>query len=340
VVQESAGLARLGAEVTIAASADTLETFSWHYPHLAEGAIAVQPFAAAEDLAAMLPAHDLAIATTAPSAHLLARAMGPKPRGGARAAYYIQDYEPLFRTPGTERWEEARASYAVLGDALLFAKTDWLCRVVYDNHGRRVTRVSPSLDHEVYHPARREPGARLTVAAMVRPKTLRRGPRRTVRILERIAAAYGDRVHVAAFGCDAADYQRIGVSLSPGIEDRGVLRRHEVAGLLRECDLFLDLSDYQAFGRTGLEAMASGCVPVLPVFGGAYEYARHWDNAILVDTRADEAIMAAVSGFIAAGSEVRARLRERGIATALNYTIEKAAFSEYQLFRNHLGRDT
>jgi glycosyltransferase involved in cell wall biosynthesis len=339
VAQESVGLARLGVQVAIATTADTLETFRWHYAHLDDVGVAVRPFTATAELTAMLGEYDLAVATTAPSAHLLAQARGPKPKGLARAAYYVQDYEPLFRTPGTERWTEARESYAVLGDALLFAKTDWLCRIVYDNHGRPVQRVKPSVDHGVYHPARRAPEARLTVAAMVRPKTLRRGPRRTVRTLERIAATYGDRVKVVAFGCDAKDYDRIGVTLSPSVEDRGVLRRHEVAGMLRECDLFLDLSDYQAFGRTGLEAMASGCTPVLPVFGGAYEYARHWDNALLVDPRSDEAIMEAVDGYFGAAPAVRARLRDRGVATALDYTVEKAAWSEYQVFRNYLGLD-
>ena len=171
---------------------------------------------------------------------------------------------------------------------------------------------------------------------MIRPKTLRRGPKRTIRMLERIAATHGDKVRVVAFGCAPADYERIGVKLSESIEDRGVLRRTEVAELLRSSDLFLDLSDYQAFGRTGLEAMACGCTPLLPVFGGADEYARVWENALVADTRSDEAIMAEVDAFIAAGPETRLRLRDNGLAASLNYTIDKAAFSEYRVFRTFL----
>lgn len=338
VVQESQGLRRLGVDAAVATTADTLETFRWHYPELGDAALPVHPFDSADALRALLELHDLAVATTAPSAHLLAQALGKKPKGLARPAYYIQDYEPLFRTPGTARWEEARASFEVLGEALFFAKTDWLRRIVHDNHGRPVEKVKPSIDHAVYHPAQRSLGDKVTISAMVRPKTPRRGPRRTLRILERLAAEYGDRVELTAFGCAPADYDRIGTRPSGAFADRGVLRRGEVAEVLRSSDLFLDLSDYQAFGRTGLEAMACGCTPLLPVFGGADEYARHWTNALLADTRSDEVIMEQARAFIAADSGARERLRDSGIATALDYTVEKAAFSEYQVFRKHLGR--
>ena len=52
----------------------------------------------------------------------------------------------------------------------------------------------------------------------------------------------------------------------------GTLKRQEVADLLGRCDVFIDLSDYQAFGRTALEAMACGCTSVVPMHGGAEEY--------------------------------------------------------------------
>jgi hypothetical protein len=341
VVQESHGLLRLGAKVAIANTADTIDAFRWHYPELENGAIALHSLRGYPDIVPLLDQHDLVVATTAPSANALARAIkaAPKTQGArARTAYYIQDYEPLFRMPGTQQWDEARASYAALPDALMFAKTDWLKRVVQDNHGHTVHRVQASLDHAVYRPALHERSGPVTVCAMVRPKTPRRGPVRTIRALERIARTYGDKVRVIAFGAEPADYDRVGAGFTAAVEDRGMLRRTDVAELLRQSDLFLDLSDYQAFGRTGLEAMACGCTPMLPVFGGADEYARHWDNAIVVDPRSDQAVDAAVEAFLSASSGVRERLRASGIATALDYTIEKAAFSEYQLFRKFLAR--
>lgn len=334
VVQEAIGLTRLGAEVDLALSQDSAEAFRWHYPELEGAMVGLQAFKTIQELAAVLPGFDLAIATSAPSAHMLADALKLSDGKPARPAYYVQDYEPLLFMPGARKWTDARASYGLFKDALLFAKTDWLRRIVYDNHGRPVVKVTASIDHELYRP-RERPGGGLTISAMVRPKTPRRGPQRTVRMLNRLAAETGERVRLVSFGCGEEELDGV-FRLSPRVEHLGVLRREQVAEALAASDLFLDLSDYQAFGRTGLEAMACGCVPLLPVFGGADEFARHGENGFLVDTRSDEAVRAVVDGFIAASSGTRAALSAAAISAASQYTVEKAARSEYQAFSAHL----
>ena len=152
-----------------------------------------------------------------------------------------------------------------------------------------------------------------------------------------LADAHGERLTLIAFGSPRDELAAAGIRLSDRIELRGELRRREVAAVLRASDLFLDVSDYQAFGRTGLEAMACGCVPLLPLFGGADEYVRHWANGFLVDTRSDDEIIPAVGAFLDLAEAPRARMREAAIETALDYTIDKAAFSELALFRTMLG---
>lgn len=266
IVQESVGLQRLGADVAIATTASTLPAFQLTYPELEQRRIPVQVFADAADLAALVRGRDVVCATTWESVHLLAEAL-PTP-GTVRIAYYVQDYEPLFCVPGSDQWHRARRSYAEIPDATIFAKTDWLCDMVGRNHGRAVARVRASIDHDLYHPGPPRPAGAPTASAMIRPKTLRRAPRRTARILEMLADAHGGRLTLIAFGSSRDELEAAGIRLSERIELRGQLRRDEVAAVLRASDLFLDVSDYQAFGRTGLEAMACGCVPLLPLFGG------------------------------------------------------------------------
>ena len=58
----------------------------------------------------------------------------------------------------------------------------------------------------------------------------------------------------------------------PLLNHHGTLPRDSVAELFASADVFLDMSHWQAWGRTGLEAMAAGCVPVLPKGSGASEY--------------------------------------------------------------------
>lgn len=63
----------------------------------------------------------------------------------------------------------------------------------------------------------------------------------------------------------------------------GVVGRAGVAEVLRGSDLFLDLSRWQAFGFTALEAMASGAIPVISKRGGAEAFAIDGVNAVVVD---------------------------------------------------------
>jgi glycosyltransferase involved in cell wall biosynthesis len=337
VVQESLGLHRLGVQVGIATTTKAQTTFRMNYPELQQSSIAIHAFGDAQELANALQEYDIACATTWDSVHLLAGAL--LLMGGARpkTAYYVQDYEPFFCTPGTREWHESRKSYSELTDALTFAKTRFLCDVVALNHHRSVRKVSPSIDHDVFFAGARDHREKLVVGAMLRPKTPRRAPRRTARILEMLAANFADQAELASFGCAYEELTSIGIRLSETIHHRGPLGRRDVALVLRSCDLFLDLSDYQAFGRTGLEAMACGCVPVNPILGGATEYTRHWTNGFLVDTRSDAEIMEIVSSYIGLASQVRERMRYAAIETSLNYTIEKAAFSELALFREMLN---
>jgi glycosyltransferase involved in cell wall biosynthesis len=336
VMQESIGLKQYGVESTIATSGRTLESFRSSYPELEDRGVRIVGFDESRDLTDELKRCDVAVATTYQSAYTLRDAM--KAAGvNVRTAYYVQDYEPLFCLPGSTEWDRARDSYSLVADQLLFAKTKWLCEIVEANHQRAVRKVLPSIDHHVYFPGRKPDRERISISAMIRPRTPRRAPHRTARILERIADTFGDKVELTAFGSPPDEMSNFGIRLSDRVQQRGHLSRRDVADVLRASDIFLDLSDYQAFGRTGLEGMACGAIPVLPRLGGTDEYARNFVNAMLVDTRDDAAIMRAVSDIILLDGKARKGMTVAAVETSLNYTAEKAAFSEYTAFSELLA---
>jgi len=100
---------------------------------------------------------------------------------------------------------------------------------------------------------------------------------------------------------------------------------------MRRCDVFVDGSAYQAFGRTGLEAMACGAVPVLPQLGGVHEYANDGENAAILADGSPEEIAAAVVAL--AASPVRlAQLSEAGVRAAQRFSVAGAARSQLALF--------
>jgi glycosyltransferase involved in cell wall biosynthesis len=118
----------------------------------------------------------------------------------------------------------------------------------------------------------------------------------------------------------------------------GMLSRPEVAEVLRDTDVFLDMSVYQAFGRTALEAMACGATAVVPEVGGAWEFVEHARNALAVDTFTGAGALAALRTLVS-DRELLSRLKHGARETSQRYSIERAALSEYLAFeRAHRAR--
>jgi GT2 family glycosyltransferase len=326
IYQETKGLRRLGASARILLAESAWERALATYDDAAE---LFEPFAGVEDLAERTAGADVVSATHFKSVALVAALR--ERRSDFLPAYYVQDYEPFFATdPAGLR--EASDSYAAIPGCLLFAKTHWLCNVVGERHDLPVAKVEPSLDTALFHTdGRTREGGPLRVAAMVRPRTPRRQPAVTCAVLEGLCGRLGEEVEVVSFGCTEAELARLTGSASLLSDHHGLLKREQVGELLRGCDVFLDMSTYQAFGRTALEAMACGCTAVVPRLGGCWEFAVDGVNARAVDTREpDEAVEA-----IAALAHDRLRLGEMqaaAVATAARYSIERAALSEHLLF--------
>jgi Glycosyl transferases group 1 len=249
------------------------------------------------------------------------------------SAYYVQDYEPLFAPAASTRSDQALLSYRAVPGQVMFAKTHWLRNIVAARHGLPVAKVTPSLDRDLFYPRGREPREASLVAAMVRPRTPRRRAGATLAALAALAHA---GIETVAFGCDAEAFAelcaRSDIESPARVTHLGLLNRADVAELMRRTDVFIDASAYQAFGRTGLEAMACGAVPVLPAIGGVAEYAQHAHNALILDRDEPAAIVDAVLELLADRDRLTA-LRQAGERSAARFSVERAAQSQLELFR-------
>ncbi len=334
VVQEALGMHPLGVRSHVAIKAAQSHLHAAAYPS-AWGRGLFLPYDTREHLVHIAGNFDVVVATIYTSMHLLQAVAEAHP--SVLPAYYVQDYEPWFCREGTRAREAALATYTAIPGMLLFAKTDWLCAMVQKRHGVSVHRVQPGLDPDVYFPGDRPQaaGPPVHVAAMIRPTTPRRAAHLTMDVLEALEERFGDAIRLHIFGSSDAVVAHHGLTPDFPVVNHGKLRLEQVADLLRAVDVFLDLSEYQAFGRTGLEAMACGCATVLPTFGGTDEYAIDRHNALVVDTSDFDACLAAATTLIE-DAALRARLRRAGYATAERYSIFQAALSEVTVFRDGL----
>jgi glycosyltransferase involved in cell wall biosynthesis len=351
LVQEARGMRALGAWTRVCVPEDSLATAARLYGNGDELFVAypdegaVMPGVSGAHVREAVADADVAVATEYPSVELLAALARERPR--MVCAYYVQDYEPLFATPESQRADRALLSYRAIPGQILFAKTRWLADLVSSIHGVPVAKVRPSLDRELFHAhgrvaldleqtpcdvlgeARAERPPR--VAAMIRPRTPRRRPAATLAALALVRRELGEAVEILTFGCDGESFAALAGQVAAGGGHLGLLSRAAVAGLMRSCEVFLDGSAYQAFGRTGLEAMACGAVPVLPDLGGVHEYARHDENALVLDDGSPQELAAAVISLARDPARL-GRLRSAGVRAAQRFSIERAARSQLELF--------
>jgi Glycosyl transferases group 1 len=379
LVQEARGLRRLGARARVCVPQASLATAGAVYgnedelftPYPGDSFIpGLSDTSMFDGLLGAIGDARVVVATEYPSVDLLARLARERPE--VVCAYYVQDYEPLFAPPESSRADRALLSYRALPDLLLFAKTHWLRNLLGAVHGVSVAKVAPSLDRELFHAGgRSREAAVVRIAAMIRPRTPRRRPLATLKALAAITRELGGGgsggVRIATFGCDDDAFAEISARLPapgvpeapgipgspgilgpsgvpgppaiPGLTHLGLLSRMQVSALMRRSDIFIDASAYQAFGRTGLEAMACGAVPLLPGLGGVHEYADDGDNAVILAEGSPEEIASAV--VVLAGDPLRlARLSENGVEVARRFSIERAARSQLALFADALAAQT
>lgn len=358
IVQEAGEMRRLGADVRIAVPEEFAGAYRALYPHVVRGLFFSYPDDTA--LTRMVDGVSVVVGTIFNSIKTLATIVSSNPR--TLPAYYAQDYEPFFfpktsarltlRTQpqtvlesntGRERRlgrrAEAEASYTAIEHMAVFAKTAWICRTIETAHRVPVYRVSPSIDHGLYRPPERFGPTGKTrddgvvhVAAMVRVATPRRAPHRTMAVLSRLAAAHGDRVRIHVFGSSPESMTQEDLVTDFEFVDHGICTREQVAEILRDADVFADLSDYQAFGRTALEAMACGCAAVVPQSGGAHEYARNGTTALVVDTANEDACFAALDRLVG-DAALRTKLQLKGRRRSRDYSLRRAALSELTVLR-------
>ncbi len=334
VVQEVEEMRRLGIIANIAVRQKDLASFLDIYQDIDLAADIFIAFTE-RSLISISESYDVVVGTIYHSMELVTQITKVFPH--ILPAYYVQDYEPLFFPPESNDWHVARRSYTLGVNAILFAKTHWIIRKVQQEHEIDVHKVSPSIDHKIYVPSLKSKDCKIHIAAMIRPQTPRRGAKRTMQVLSRLMREFHGDMVCHLFGCSESDPQFQELQHDFDYMNEGVLTRPDVAALLKCSDIFIDLSDYQAFGRTALEAMACGCVAMVPKHGGADEYAIDDVNALVVDSFREEECVERLRSLILNKKKL-SYMQRMGLLSASNFSVHRAAISILNVFGQELPK--
>ncbi len=335
VCQEVMGMRRLGVNAYVINSHNYKVEFEKNYPELI-------PYVKYFDKKSEKSLLDVSlefdiiigtIFTTIKSIKLISETYKEKKFG-----YYIQDYEPLFFDEREDYWKEAKDSYTLLDDICMFAKTRWIGDTVEREHGRKVNIVEPSIDIAMYNPyviEEKDLSFPIRITAMIRPKTERRNPVGTLNVMKMLKEKYDDQVEIHFFGCTEDEIVALGEAARFEYTNHGILKRWEVAALLAKSHMFLDMSTYQAFGRTGLESMCLGCIAIIPEEGGADKYAVDDVNAVVVDTMDEMAVYERICKLMESPEKMKI-IQKNGLEAARGYGILKASMSELEVLNRYL----
>ncbi|MFO1243205.1 MAG: glycosyltransferase [Rickettsiales bacterium] len=325
IVETARGLAELGVPVKIAVKhimREEYQTFFagyeslfWYYTRKSELMTFAKDF-------------KVAVATIFYSVPLLADIL--KKHSHVTPAYYVQDYEPYFLDgyPGLKK--DAEASYTLIPGINIVAISPWVCEVLKKKHGVVAKKITGMIDQKIFFPdyTRAKQGI-VTISAMIRPSTAWRGPEQTMKVLKALTAKYGEKISAVIFGCTEGELFEKDIDYDFPHTNYGILGRYDVANTLRNSDIFLDLSTFQAFGRTALEAMSCGTAVVAPREGGVHDFGIDSENILLIDTQNEIACIEAASRLIE-DANLRHILGFNGIQKGLQYSMHGSAMEFLQ----------
>jgi glycosyltransferase involved in cell wall biosynthesis len=144
-------------------------------------------------------------------------------------------------------------------------------------------------------------------------------------VLREMSLRHRDNIDIILFGGDREDPAFGALPQDFVWRHAGILTRNQLAMLLNEVDIFVDLSGWQAMGLTALQAMASGAAVLVPREGGVSAYARHEANALVVDTSSFSDCVETVNRLIL-DEALRTRLQGQAISDACLYYPEGPAY--------------
>ena len=111
--------------------------------------------------------------------------------------------------------------------------------------------------------------------------------------------------------------------------------RHDVPELMRKADILLMPSLEEGFGLVCVEAIGSGCVPL--VSKACTDECRHWHNSLVHETRDVEALQEQITMLYEDRVLLRS-LRETGVRERLNYTWTAAGRKLVEAYRMAIDR--
>lgn len=237
---------------------------------------------------------------------------------GIKPVYYLQDFDPWFA--GKDKEQKVFDTYKMIDKKLCNAK--WSADMIKARFPEMKIDVIPiGVDTKLFCPVdgwqkkklKNSERGPIRILGFHRPVTTRRSSNELLALLHLLKNRYGKNIEVGVFG-DKIE----GTTIKERVElikYYGRTRQHELAELMRDTDIFVDMSKFQGFGLTNLESMASGVAVVSTDNYGIREYGKDGENCRIIPVDDIPSAVEAISALIE-DDEQRIKIANEGLKTA------------------------
>ncbi len=315
LLRQARGLHERGHQVSIVTRSDGPDWFELPAKLIKESS---------RPLACAAPPCDVVVATTFQNALKIGTAPA------SVRVYYAQGDQYLFDDPlvqKLEAWEQlSQMSAAAHGtDRKVIANSHFLAGYIEKKYGRKVDGLLvPGCITSEYQPRQRN-------QPIARPRVLVVGP-------DHVGGGYEPltfkgmtdlRLALQLLSHRSDDFTLVRMSAGPAQISAGYScvyvknpsHEHKLK-LYGTADILIAPSHYESLGLPPIEAMASGAAVIVTDNGGSRDYARHEENALVIEPRDPRAIADALERLLD-DPPLRSKLARAGLQTAQHYTLDK-----------------
>jgi glycosyltransferase involved in cell wall biosynthesis len=238
------------------------------------------------------------------------------PPEGRKIHWSLADY--LFCSGVTEGIDRIVNAYR--SDDVVVAPSE-ITRRDLERYGVKVRAVIGGGVDPLFNAQGRTPSDAPSVLGYFQPAWWVKGGATLLQVMRRLRHEH-PRLAISMLGHQASNIQDSGASICDRFYSR--LTSAQVAGVLRQHDIFVYPSYSDGFPSPPLEAMACGCAVVATRVGAVPEYAQHERNALLCDPLDFDGMYAAVERLVL-DADLRRRLAAQAAEDARQWTWARAA---------------
>lgn len=302
------------------------------YPEIYNWQLLTRPiiYKNVEELIKYFPESDIAVATHWTTASWVNKVVESKK--SKKSAYFLQDYEPWF-FPENKKNErsEVQKTYELVGNKIV--KSNWLSGMLKTD-GYETQKIRLGMNLEVFYPREVERSDKIRILSMARPRTPRRGYEDLLAALKILWKEVDkNNVEIVFFGEDG-----LKISDDFPVTDVGVISSQDaLAKLYSSCDIYIDSSVFQGFGRPALEAMACGAACVVTNVGGVNEYAVNGENCLAIEPSNPQMMAESVKKLVE-DKDLREQFVTQGLETAKSFCHRREGRETYEYFKEIAGK--